>query len=255
MISDKNGQPLSKGDIVSVECVVTDVHEDTDYGLVNLDTVESINPAEYKTALVLAAKQVVKHAHKATAILLAMLAFVAAAQAQPPQDMLVGRVDALEARVAALEQPGDHGPHSAPDPARLTYDAAYRKAVAEGKPLVCWVGGGDALCPACVRTLENEVVSYIAPTFPGCAVPTLVVAMPEGGQLTRVADITQWVTGDAVHGHVPSIRRAIAGWRSHRAIIRGGWSVAPPAPVQLPAFRPMLFAPVRMMRGACASCG
>lgn len=148
----------------------------------------------------------------------------------------------------------DPPPVEAPDPpavdrpaARsLTYADARAKALAEGKPLVVWVGGGDALCPACVGRLD-ECVHHVAATFPGVTGQALVVAVPEGGDLLRVADITRWTTGDASWGHVASIRRAISNWRSHRRVIRSGWStdivVSPPQAA--PLLSSFYYAPAR----------
>ena len=112
----------------------------------------------------------------------------------------------------------------APQAAPLTYAECRQRALAEGKPLVCWVGTGDVVCPACVKQLAAEAVHHVTPTFPGVTGNAIVVAVPEGGELLRVADVTRWTTGDPSWGHVPSVRRAIQNWRTHRRVIRSGWS-------------------------------
>lgn len=196
------------------------------------------------------------------------------------------RLTALETRVTALEgnqlpppRPG-HAPGTEPvnvaHVEKLTYAEAHAKALAENLPLVCWVGGGDAVCPACVHTLADEVVSFVGDSVPGNQPgtvqtgPGLFVAMPEGGNMVWTAAITEWRTGDATFGHTPSIRRAIRHWREQRGRTQGGWSMGTmatasttttaksqvqmrAAPMRAPAAR---MAPVRMMRGAaCSSCG
>jgi hypothetical protein len=218
------------------------------------------------------------------------LAALAATTAAPAADLDFGlldrRVAALEERIAALEAGAPksaahahHAPAPAADTYAAAYAAAYARAVAEGKPLVCWVGGGDAVCPACVKTLAGEVVSHVAPTLPGVAGQALVVGMPDGrGQLDQAAVVTQWITGDATWGHVPSLRRAIARWRATRTGVSSGWSldmaatapvVVAATPVVVPA-QAMFAAPAPMMRmmapraapmrrafrgGGCSSCG
>ena len=108
---------------------------------------------------------------------------------------------------------------------KLSYPQARAKALALGKPLVCWVGVGDVVCPACVKTLSGEVVSHLTPTFAGVVGNAIVVGVPDGqGDLEHVATITRWTTGDATWGHVPSVRRAVAAWRDRRVKTRGGWS-------------------------------
>ncbi len=126
-----------------------------------------------------------------------------------------GRWDA----VAASHCPWDDCCHEP-----TSYADALAKALKENKPLVVWVGGGDALCPACIQTLKDEAIHCVTQTLPDTPTKALVVAFPENGQMWRVATITQWTTGDATWGHVPSIRRAMANWRSHRRVVQSGWS-------------------------------
>jgi hypothetical protein len=134
----------------------------------------------------------------------------------------------LQARVDGLFFSGGQG--------GAAYAEARRRALAENKPLVVWVGGGDALCPACMHTLGGEAVHHVAESFPDTPASALVVAVPEGGDLFRVATITRWVTGDPTWGHVPSVRRALRNWRERRVTTEGGWSLdaptAPPAPAR-----------------------
>jgi hypothetical protein len=125
----------------------------------------------------------------------------------------------LRVRVDGLSSPGGQG--------RAAYAEARARAVRDGKPLIVWVGGGDALCPSCMHRLADEdgVVNFVAPSFPDTPAQALVVAVPEGSDLFRVATITRWVTGDPTWGHVPSVRRAVRNWRERRAVTNGGWSL------------------------------
>lgn len=111
-----------------------------------------------------------------------------------------------------------------PADAPLTYAEASRRALAERKPLVVWVG--DALCPGCIAKMEGETVNVVVKDFEG--VPAgggLVVGVPDGtDELLRVATITEWETGDKIWGHVPSIRRALTAWRIRGLTQRSGWS-------------------------------
>lgn len=169
---------------------------------------------------------------KFLAVLSALLALNSFARAQLPQSTLPERVTSLEARVAALEK---HLPQTTlptadccDDHHAVTYADAYAQSMREGKPLVAWVGGGDAVCAACVNTLKDEAVHLVTKTLPG-VVPdgerALVVMVPENGTMLVPARITQWITGDATWGHTPSIRRALDSWRTRRAVTRGGWSM------------------------------
>lgn len=210
--------------------------------------------------------------------LAALLATTAAPAADLDFDLLDRRIASLEARVASLEGHATHAGNFR-DVTKVSadsYAAAYARAVRENLPLVCWVGGGDAVCPACVKTLAGEVVSHVTPTLPGVTGRALVVGVPDGrGGIDQAAVITSWVTGSPEWGHTASIRRAIARWRATRTGVRSGWSVdaaAPaaayqppsawaPAPIMMAAPAPMMaaprFAPVRRMTrgGNCASCG
>jgi hypothetical protein len=155
-----------------------------------------------------------------------------------------------------------HAPPATTAPKAATYADARARAIAEGKPLVVWVGGGDALCVPCLRTLSDEAVHWIADSWPNTPPQALIVAMPEAGDLLRVATITQWTTGDRVFGHVPSIRRAIDAWRTRRAETRGGWSmglmstytsvpVMAPQPIRMMQPAPVMMQPMRRpARGA-----
>jgi hypothetical protein len=159
----------------------------------------------------------------------------------------------LRTRLDSLFSPGPQG-------GQATYAEARAAAIRDGKPLVVWVGGGDALCPSCMHRLAEEdgVVNVVAPSFEDTPTRALVVGVPEGGELLRVATITRWVTGDPTWGHVPSIRRAVRNWREHRAITNGGWSLAA-APARRAAratwggmTAAARFRPVRMA-GGCAT--
>lgn len=150
--------------------------------------------------------------------------------------------------VGALPQSTLELPQSTLPPSRkLTYDEAYAQAIASGKPLVCWVGNGDVVCPACVKTMQDEAIHCLVPSLPGIPAKAIVVGMPDGrGGLTRTATITEWITGSEVWGHVPSVRRAIRNWSATRHVILSGWSLDPivapvgMAPRMWPTYRPMM---------------
>ena len=117
-----------------------------------------------------------------------------------------------------------------------TYAEAYHRALTTGRPLLVWVGGN--FCPRCVNDTAGEFVHAFVDSFPEAVVPSVVVAVPEGGQLTRVADVTSWVEGDATFGHIPSVRRVLANRRPVRralgAVAQAAarpMAVAPPAPM------------------------
>jgi hypothetical protein len=130
-----------------------------------------------------------------------------------------------DARAAlALAGAGKGGATSPVPAAPLSYKDARARALWYDKPLVVWVGAG--VCPGCIAKMEDEVVSCVVKDFEG--VPEgggLVVGVPDGtGDLTRVATITEWETGHATWGHVPSIRRALTAWRIRGLTQRAGWS-------------------------------
>lgn len=100
-----------------------------------------------------------------------------------------------------------------------SYGEAYRRAVADGKPLLVWVG--DSFCARCVRENAEEFVHCRQETFPGAAARSIVVAVPDGDGLTRVGDVSWWITGDREFGHVPSARRAIRLWLDRSAVQQG----------------------------------
>jgi hypothetical protein len=58
MPHDINGNLISVGDIVQVECRVTAVQPGTDYCNLNLETVEPMFPGDYKSSFTLNGKQV-----------------------------------------------------------------------------------------------------------------------------------------------------------------------------------------------------
>jgi hypothetical protein len=69
----------------------------------------------------------------------------------------------------------------------LTYSDAYRRAVREGRPLVCWVGFA---CPSCERECADAVHVHVD-SFRGDDSPCVVVARPDGrGGMDRVASLT-----------------------------------------------------------------
>lgn len=108
-----------------------------------------------------------------------------------------------------------------------TYAEARARAITENKPLLVWVG--EAICPACIRENKDEFVHYVSATWPD-AKDAVVVADVKDGELYRVGSVTQWVTGDATFGHIPSSRRVLARWRSAGAVSEGaGWPSAAPA--------------------------
>lgn len=57
---DKNGRPLSVGDVVLVECKVTTCHAGTDFCNLTVETVEPMYPGTNRTTITLNAKQVTK---------------------------------------------------------------------------------------------------------------------------------------------------------------------------------------------------
>lgn len=144
-------------------------------------------------------------------------------------------------------------PQSTLPPRKLTYEEARSQAIAEGKPLVVW--SGSAVCPACVQTLSGDVVSYVGPVR-GLPANAIIVAMPDGrGDVLQVNTITEWITGDATFGHVPSVRRAVRRYRETGHTSAGGWSLEAPvarpmaAPVMQPTMQPMMYRPAMVRRG------
>lgn len=135
----------------------------------------------------------------------------------------------------------------------LTYRDACSLAMALSKPVVVWVGGN--FCERCVSDTRNEFVHHFTATFEGAVAPAIVVGVPDGNGLTRIATITSWVEGDATHGHVPSIRRAIRNWRASRQrAVQSPWAMRyePPPSVFVPRFFPSGFGS-RISAAACSS--
>jgi len=65
------------------------------------------------------------------------------------------------------------------------YAAARRRAIAESRPLVVWVGCDDARTEAATPGLLHVHV----PRFPGVASTGVIVAQPWNGELWRSADL------------------------------------------------------------------
>jgi hypothetical protein len=65
------------------------------------------------------------------------------------------------------------------------YAAARRRAVAEGRPLVVWVGCHDARTEAATPGLLHVRVSR----FPGVASTCVIFAYPSNGELWRAGDL------------------------------------------------------------------
>lgn len=121
--------------------------------------------------------------------------------------------DAAAAVAVALALKPDAPHHH--DDVKLTYLEARALALKESKPLVIWVGGD--FCHRCVEDSAAEFVHVFVPLgWEGHNVPTTIVGVPEDGDLLGIAEMTWWVVGDAKHGHVPSIRRALKQWREER---------------------------------------
>ena len=60
-----------------------------------------------------------------------------------------------------------------------TYYELYHRAVAEGRPLLYWLGQPK-------RTLDG-CLSHAASAFPGVTGPAVVIGVPRGGQLWKIA--------------------------------------------------------------------
>jgi hypothetical protein len=68
-----------------------------------------------------------------------------------------------------------------PDP----YHAAYRKALAENRALVVWVGCADAAA----EVATPEFVHVRVARFPGVTSATVIIAQPSNGRLWRTANL------------------------------------------------------------------
>lgn len=89
----------------------------------------------------------------------------------------------------------------------MDYNSAYAQAVKTGKPLLVWVG--DARCDRCTKATMAEFVHHRASSFYGSTQPRVVVSLPKNGELIWIGDVTNWITGDPVFGHIPSTKRLI----------------------------------------------
>lgn len=123
-----------------------------------------------------------------------------------------------------------------------TYAERRQTALAEGKPLITWVGGN--ICPDCVAGTEGEFVHFFVFAHSSAPTPSIVVELPEGGTLRRLPPVTKWAnpgSGD----HIRSVRRAIADDRARRIppasglSATGRWMPSQTRGVPAPAFAPM----------------
>ncbi len=57
---DRDGRPITEGDLVNVPCVVKSYCGGTDYCNVTVETVEKMFPSEHKSCFSLNSRQVVK---------------------------------------------------------------------------------------------------------------------------------------------------------------------------------------------------
>lgn len=128
----------------------------------------------------------------------------------------------------------------------LAWEEARHKAMADGKPLLVWVGGN--FCERCVRESAGEFVHFFASSYDNLPSPSIAVIVPVGNELYRAGDVTWWVEGDREFGHLPSARRTIRRWLDRREDARSraaaqqsfyqGGAVAPPrVPALAPPFR------------------
>lgn len=60
MPHDKNGQLLQVGDVVNLLCKVKHINTENEYCNLSLETVEPMYPGDYKTAISVNSKQVIK---------------------------------------------------------------------------------------------------------------------------------------------------------------------------------------------------
>jgi hypothetical protein len=194
-----------------------------------------------------------------TALLTAQPAF---AQVRFIVEPVVARLNDHERRIAELEKrlapgpfirnlpPDRHALHAEPSGKR-TYTEAYDLAMKLNLPLVAW--HGDAICESCLHDTDGEWVNYVG-AIAGSPPNSITVGVPDGqGGMDRVATITTWITGDAVHGHVPSVRGALTRWRANRQ------RTLPAATMTTSMYQGgmmgMSFVSSGSMSGACASCG
>lgn len=97
-----------------------------------------------------------------------------------------------------------------------SYTLARRRAVAEGKPLIVWVGGN--FCERCVQDSKDEFVHcFVRDGWYGQQGPATIVAAPHQGELYQVGVVTRWTVGSHDWGHIPSARRIVAEWRRRAA--------------------------------------